>query len=248
MTQPKPLRSYRAFHTVAGDRFERQFNVDQESLQKLMAVEAIDEAEVLELWRRSYQIPTNAADVQELTWAVNAMRVTEPADNVLYDDPEATRFVEECEAVADKIADLKDDLDKLVGADPGEGFIRFRGDGGPGVIEIDTGLLARFRAEADRTMQYLRDWSARAQPPPGFRAKTLHGDIMVLAQIIKRVADRASAEPGFGNATGRGVMFIEKILIRAAVIKASASNGDMICKAIQRYRGKAKKLKNIQPN
>lgn len=243
MNRPKPLRSYRAF--AAGDRFEMQFNVDRETLQKLMAMGAIDEAGVLSLAKK-YRIPAKA--VRELTWAANAMRVTEPADNVLYEDAEATRFVEECEALADKIADLQGDLDKLVGTGPGEGFIRFRGDGGPGVIEIDTGLLARFRAEADRTMQYLRDWSARAQPPPGFRAVTVHGDIMVLAQIIERVAHRASAKPGFGNATGRGVMFIEEILIRAAVIKASASNGDMICKAIQRYRGKAKKLKNNQPD
>jgi hypothetical protein len=239
----RPERSYRAFYSAAGNRFEMQFNVDQRTLQKLMAAGAIDEAEILGL-AREHQMPDMAADVRELTWAANAMRVTQAADDVL---GEVAAFAKEHKAIvgrlAGKIAALRDDLDKLVDADPtGEQLIRFQGDGGPGVIEIDTVLLAGFRAEADRTAQYLRDWwRARVR---GFTAITQHGDIMALAQIVERAAHRAGTTPGFANATGSGVKFIEAILIRAAVV----SNGEMICQAIKRHRAKVKKLQNSQPH
>jgi len=227
---------------------EMQFNVDQKTLRELMAAGEIDEAEVLSLAKK-YQMPAKA--VPELKWAANAMRVTKPADNVI-EDVEAAKFVEECEAIvgrlAKKITALQDDLGRLVGADlAGEGFIRFRGDRGPGVIEIDTGLLARFRAEADRTTQYLRDWSARRQTQ-GFSTITKHGDILYMVRILERAAHRAGTKLDFGNATSRAIAFIEETLIRAAVIKVSDSNRDTISKTIRRYRGKVKKLKNNEPN
>ena len=96
-------------------------------------------------------------------------------------------------------------------------------------------------------MQYLRGWSARVSPR-SFRKKTLHGDIMCLARIVERAAERAGTDPGFGNATGGGVKFIEQILISAAVIPDS--NDDKyrgsISREIRRYHGKVKELKNSQ--
>jgi transposase len=118
------------------------------------------------------------------------------------------------------------------------------------VIGIDTALLARFREEADRTTQYLRDWSERAQQSQGFHKKTLHGDIMCLVNIIERAAERAGIETdlGFKHEDGRAAKFIDDILVRAKVIRKKDSNGFTISKAIQRYRGKVKELKNNQPN
>jgi hypothetical protein len=235
----KPQRSYGG---VAGDRIQMQVHVDdQETLRKLTAADPIDEAEVLSLAKQN-RIPANPETVRDLTRAANTMRVTIPADDVL--DGAAT-FADECKAVvrrlADKIANLQDDLDKLVGADPaGEGFIRFRGDGGPGVIEIDTARLARFRAEADQTALYLRDWSARTQV---FRKKTLHGDIMMLVQLIER-GSRTKLD--FGNEESPTISFIKAILVRAEVIREKDSNCATICRAITRYRGKVKELKNNQ--
>ena len=97
-------------------------------------------------------------------------------------------------------------------------------------------------------MLYLRDWSARAQS--SFRAKTLHGDFVLLAQVIERAADRKKSKIGFGNATSRGIEFIEEILIRARVMRESkkGSNCATISKAIRRYREKLKKLQTSQSN
>ena len=44
-------------------------------------------------------------------------------------------------------------------------------------------------------MQYLLDWSARAQPQ-GFREKTLHGDMMCLAKIVERAARQSGHQAG----------------------------------------------------
>jgi hypothetical protein len=244
MGRPKPLRSYQAFPTGAGVRFEMQLNVDQKTLRDLMAAGAIGEAEILSLARK-HRIPDMAVNLREMVWAVNVMKVTGPADDVL---GEAAAFAEECKAVvgrlADKIADLQDDLGKFVNADPaGEGFIRFQGDGSPGVIEIDTALLARFREEADRTAQYLRNWWRAREC---FHAVTWHGDMMYLVNILERAAERAGMETdlGFGNPTGAATGFIEAILVRAGVI-TSKNNGAAINRAIRRHRAN---VKNHQSN
>ena len=213
-----PLRSYQELTTPKGDRIKMELGADHETLKALMREGAIEEVDIGNLAKR-YCIPTSA--VLALTWALNGMRVTCPADKPLDVDGTQAAF-ERYQAIFKQllvnIADVEKDLSKLIDADPKrENLIRLkRGLSDIGVIKIDTDQLVTFRKEAAKIAAYFQRWRSEA-----FNSVTWHGDVAYLVQLIEQAARKEKVRVSFTNPGSNGVAFIEKVLIRAGVLRSS---------------------------
>ena len=113
----RPLRSYCERTTPRGDSLTMELGTDRETLNVLMRKGTIEEIAICDLAQK-YNIPISA--VPALTWALNAMRVTCPADNPL--DVDGTKAASEeyrviFKRVLDNVADVQRDLTKLIDAD-----------------------------------------------------------------------------------------------------------------------------------
>jgi hypothetical protein len=236
----RPFRSYRELATPQGDSITMEFGTDSETLNALMREGAIKEVEVRKLTEK-HRIPMSAASA--LTWALNAMRVTRPADHPLGDDTQIAfeEYKVTFERLSGNLAELRGDLSKLIDADhSGENLIRVKhGRRDVGVIEIDTQRLADFRDEATKMADYLRRFSSQT-----LNSVTWHGDVAYLVQLLEHAAGKEEAKVSFTYAGANGVAFIEEALIRvkALLLSREDSNRDAIAQVINRRRKKKREI------
>ena len=244
MSGPKPARSY--LETVTPSRessIAMRVHADPTALEVVINQERIDKAEVLSLTQK-HRIAFGEQDLHELTRALNIMRATRPADDPFERD-DVHREFEEYQAVvkrlAGRVADLEEDLNKLIDANhpAEENLVHIKRGSNAGVISINTTLLTRFRSQATQTAEYLRRWSSAS---PSFRSVTWHGDIVYLAQLLDQAAARAGGKVSFTDPDTRGVKFIEEALMRAAVIGNAETNRASIFQALRRHKAKVAKL------
>jgi hypothetical protein len=237
----RPFRGYCERTTPRGDSLTMELGTDPETLKALMRKGAIKETEIRDL-AREHHIPMSA--VPALTWALNAMRATRPADNPL--DVDGTKAASEeyrvvFERLLGDITELRRGLSKLIDAgSSGENLIRLKRDHRDiGVIDIDIRRLSNFREEATKLADYLRRWSSETS-----NSITWHGDIAWLVRLIEQAADKEKRKVSFTNPGADGVAFIEAVLIRAKVLRSDSEDRNLatITQALNRHKSRKRKL------